>query len=126
MTLLVLNKPYKHFLCGGELIALPTEEMTESEFVLDYSNYQTLLGFETACFDALNEYPSKGPAWPSGKPAWPLHVVNTGSIPIGPSHGDVCLLIHPGDVLKSDPKARSILRSGLNLEGMAEQSTDVF
>ena len=28
------------------------------------------------------------------------HLVNTGSIPAGPSHGEVCqLLIQPGDVL---------------------------
>ena len=60
------------------------------------------------------------------EPALILHVVNTGSIPVGPSHGEVSLLIHPWDVLKSGPKARSILRSGLNLEEMAEQSTDIF
>ena len=29
-----------------------------------------------------------------------LHVVNTGSIPVRPSHGEVCLLIHPRNVLK--------------------------
>ena len=53
-------------------------------------------------------------------------MVNMGSIPVGPSHGEVCLLIHPGDRLRSGPKARSILRSGLNLEGMAEQSTELL
>ena len=53
-------------------------------------------------------------------------MVNTGSIPLGPSQSKVCLLIHPRDVLKSGPKARRNLRSGLNLEGIAEQSTDVF
>ena len=54
-----------------------------------------------------------------------LHVVNTGSIPVGPKHDEVRLLIHRGDVLKSGPKARRILRLGLNLEGMAEQSTNL-
>ena len=53
-----------------------------------------------------------------------LHVVNIGSIPVGSSHSEVRLLIHLGDVLKSGPKAWRILRSGLNLEGMDEPSTD--
>ena len=30
-----------------------------------------------------------------------LHVVNPGSIPVGPSYGEKCLLLHPGDVLKN-------------------------
>ena len=51
-----------------------------------------------------------------------LHVVIMGSIPSGSSHGEVRLLIDPGDVLKSGPKARRILRSGLSLDGM-EQTT---
>ena len=51
-------------------------------------------------------------------------MVNMGLIPVGPSHSEVRLLINPRDVLKSGPKARRILRSGLNLEGMAEQLTD--
>ena len=51
-------------------------------------------------------------------------MVNTGSIPVGPSHGEVCLLIHSGDVLTSGPTTQGILRSGKNLEGMAEQSTE--
>ena len=55
-----------------------------------------------------------------------LHVVNTGPIPVVPSHGEMRLLIHPGNVLNLGPKARRILRSGMNLEGMAEQSTDVL
>ena len=45
-----------------------------------------------------------------------MHVVNTGSIPVGPSHGEVHLLMHPGDVLKSTPNVRKSPRSGLNLE----------
>ena len=53
-------------------------------------------------------------------------MVYTDSIFVGPSHGEVRLLIHPGGVLKSDPKAWRILRSGLNLEGMAEQSSDLW
>ena len=53
-------------------------------------------------------------------------MVNTGSIPVGPSHSEMRLLIHPGDVLKSGPKAQRILTSDLNLEGMTEQSTDFF
>ena len=36
------------------------------------------------------------------------------------------VLIRPGDVLKSDPKARKFLISGLNMEGMAVQATDFF
>ena len=34
--------------------------------------------------------------------------------------------VHPGDVLKIGPKARSILRSGLNLKGLVEQLSDFF
>ena len=55
-----------------------------------------------------------------------LHVVNGGSIPVGSSHGKVRLLIHPGAVLKSGPKARRILRSDLTLKGMAGQSTEFY
>ena len=45
-----------------------------------------------------------------------LHVVNVGSIPTGPTHGEGCLQPHPGDGLKSTPKVRKSPRSGLNLE----------
>ena len=44
-----------------------------------------------------------------------LHVVNTGSIPVAPTHGEVSqhgkvhLLTPPGDMLESGPKARRIL-----------------
>ena len=33
-----------------------------------------------------------------------LHLVNVGSIPTGPTHGEVRLQPHPGDVLKSTPE----------------------
>ena len=44
-------------------------------------------------------------------------LVNVGSIPTGPTHGEGCLQPHPGDVLKSTPNVRKSARSGLNLEG---------
>ena len=46
-----------------------------------------------------------------------LHLVNVGSIPTGPTHGEGRLHPHPGDVLKSTPNVRKSPRSGLNLEG---------
>ena len=46
-----------------------------------------------------------------------LHLVNVGSIPSGPTHGEGRLPPHPGDVLKSTPNVRNSPRSGLNLEG---------
>ena len=46
-----------------------------------------------------------------------MHLVNVGSIPTGPTHGEGRLQSHPGDVLKSTPKVRKSPRSGLNLEG---------
>ena len=44
----------------------------------------------------------EGPACLAVKPL-DLHLVNVGSIPTGPTHGEVCLQPHPGDVLKSTP-----------------------
>ena len=46
-----------------------------------------------------------------------LHLVNVGSIPTGPTHGEGRLQSQSGDVLKSTPNVRKSLRSGLNLEG---------
>ena len=46
-----------------------------------------------------------------------LHVVNVGSIPTGPTHGQGRLHAHTGGVLKSTPNVRKSSRSGLNLEG---------
>ena len=46
-----------------------------------------------------------------------LHLVNVGSIPTGPTHGEGRLQSHPGDVLKFTPNVRKSPRSGLNLEG---------
>ena len=46
-----------------------------------------------------------------------LHLVNVGSIPTGPTHGEGCLQPHPGEVLKSTSNVRKSPRSGLNLEG---------
>ena len=46
-----------------------------------------------------------------------LHVVNVGSIPTGPTHGEGRLPPHPGDVHKSTPNVRKSPRSGLSLEG---------
>ena len=46
-----------------------------------------------------------------------LHLVNVGSIPTGPTHGEGRLQPHPGHVLKSTPNVRKSPRSGLNLEG---------
>ena len=46
-----------------------------------------------------------------------LHLVNVGSIPTGPTHGEGRLQPHPEDVLKSTPNVRKSPRSGLNLEG---------
>ena len=51
-----------------------------------------------------------------------LHLVNVGSIPTGPTHGEGCLQPHPGDVIKSTPNVRKIPRSGLNLEGRLSDS----
>ena len=46
-----------------------------------------------------------------------LHLVNVGSIPTDPTHGEKRLQPHPGDVLHSTPNVRKSPRSGLNLEG---------
>ena len=46
-----------------------------------------------------------------------LHLVNVGSIPTGPTDGEVRLQPHPGEVFKSTPSVRKSPRSGLNLEG---------
>ena len=43
-----------------------------------------------------------------------MHVVNMDLILAGPTHSEVSLLIHPGDVLKFGSKSRRILRSGLS------------
>ena len=58
-------------------------------------------------------------AWQAGLAVKPLdlHLVNVGSVPTGPTHGEECLQPHPGDVLKSTPYVRKSPRSGLNLEG---------
>ena len=57
-----------------------------------------------------------GPACLAVKPLH-LHLVNVGSIPTAPMHGEGRLQPHPGDVLKSTPKVPKSPRSGLNLEG---------
>ena len=57
-----------------------------------------------------------GPASLAVKPL-NLHLVIVGSIPIGPTHGEVWLQPHPGDVLKSTPNVWKSPRLGLNLEG---------
>ena len=56
---------------------------------------------------------------PAGLAVEPLDLclVNVGSIPTGPTHGEWRLQPHPGDVLKSTPNVRKSPRSGLNLEG---------
>ena len=59
---------------------------------------------------------TKGPACLAVKPL-DLHLVNVGSIPTGPTHGEGRLQPHTGDVLKSTPNVRTSPRSGLNLEG---------
>ena len=46
-----------------------------------------------------------------------LHLVNVGSIPTGPTHGEGRLRPHPKDVLRSTPDVRKSPRLGLNLEG---------
>ena len=55
---------------------------------------------------------------PAGLAVQPLdfHLVNVGSIPTGPTHGEGRLQPHPGDVLKFTPNVRKSPRSGLNLE----------
>ena len=58
----------------------------------------------------------QGPACLAVKPL-DLHVVIVGSIPTGPTHGEMRLQPHPVDVLKSTPNVRKSPRSGLNLEG---------
>ena len=60
-------------------------------------------------------FPPQGPAGLAVKPL-DLHLVNVGSIPTGPTHGEGQLQPHPGDVLKSTPNVRKSPRSGLNLE----------
>ena len=61
-------------------------------------------------------YMRVGPAGLAVKPL-DLHVVNVGSIPTGPTHGEVWLQPHSGDVLTSTPNVWKSPRSGLNLEG---------
>ena len=61
-------------------------------------------------------FPQKGPAGLAVK-LLDLHLVNVGSIPTGPTHGEGRLQPHPGDVLRSTPHVRKSPRSGLNLEG---------
>ena len=46
-----------------------------------------------------------------------LHVVNVGSIPTGPTHGQRRLQSPPGDVLTSTSNVWESPRAGLNLEG---------
>ena len=50
-------------------------------------------------------------------PPLDLHLVNVGSIPTGPTHGEGRLQPPPGNVLKSTPNVRTSPTSGLNLEG---------
>ena len=57
-----------------------------------------------------------GPAGLVVKPI-DLHLINLGSIPTGPTHGEGRLQPPPGDVLKSTPNVQKSPRSGLNLEG---------
>ena len=59
----------------------------------------------------------RAPQQRSQKQPLDLHLVNVGSIPTGPTHGEACLQSLPGDVLKSTPNVRKSPRSGLNLEG---------
>ena len=61
---------------------------------------------------------------PAGLAVYPLdlHLVNVGSIPTGPTHGEGRLQPHPGEVLKSTPNVRKSPRSGLNLEGRLSNS----
>ena len=59
---------------------------------------------------------SKGPAGLAVQPLV-LHLVNVGSIPTGPTHGEERLQPHPGDELTFTPNVRRSPRSGLNLEG---------
>ena len=68
----------------------------------------------TGLLPKISHFP--GPAGLAVKPL-DLHVVNVGSIPTGPTHGEAWLQPHPGDVLKSTPNVRKSPRSGLNLEG---------
>ena len=51
-----------------------------------------------------------------------LHLVNVGSIPAGPTHGEGRLQPHSGDVLKSTTNVRKSARSGLNLDGRLSDS----
>ena len=67
----------------------------------------------------------RGPVGLVDKPV-DVHMVNTDLISVGSSHGEVRLLSHPSNVLQSCQMAHRNLRSGLNLEGMAEQSTNFF
>ena len=48
-------------------------------------------------------------------------MVNVGSIPTGPTHGEGCLQPHPGDVLKSTPK----VRKSRDLLGIVVQPLDL-
>ena len=54
------------------------------------------------------------------------HLVNVGSIPTGPTHGEGRLQLHPGHVLKSTPNVRKSRRSGLNLEGRLSDPQILF
>ena len=67
-------------------------------------------------WDLLGIVVQPGPAGLAVKPL-DLHMVNVGSIPTGPTHGEGRLQPHPGDVLKSTPKVWKSPRSGLNVEG---------
>ena len=53
-------------------------------------------------------------------------MVNVGSIPTGPTHGEGRLQPHPGDVLKSTPNVRKNPRSGLDLEGRLSDTKICF
>ena len=53
-------------------------------------------------------------------------MVNVGSVYTGPTHGEVRLQPHPGDVLKSTPNVRKSPGSGMNLEGKVSDTQIVF
>ena len=98
ITPIVFHWP--HFACcrqGPEVALLCLRRLAEFEFVSLSLLCRNLLGIVVQPLD--------------------LHLVNVGSISIGPTHGEGRLQPRPGDVLKSTPNVRKSPRSGSNLEG---------
>ena len=67
---------------------------------------------------------AQGPAGLAVKPL-DLHLVNVGSIPTGPTHGEGRLQPHPGDVLKIHPECPEEPQIRVECGGEAERSPNL-